>query len=89
MVPYGMSGREAGNLTNTVEGSSPYVVGGAADDKQGTGTVIYEGQYPFDVTNGMLIKREMTSLMGLSGYQEEEYWTTTDIWQMMYRALAE
>lgn len=36
-----------------------------------------------------LIEHDMTSLMGLSGYSAKEYWSTADIWNTMYRALAE
>ncbi len=31
----------------------------------------------------------MTSFMGLSGYQEPEYWVTTQIWEALYRELCE
>ncbi len=89
MVPYGMSGRSADSLTETVSGTSPYIKGGRGDGSQGTGTLVYEEQYPFDVLTGELVEREMTSFMGLSGYEREEYWTTTDIWKTMYFLLAQ
>ncbi len=89
MVPYGMKGRNADRLSETVSGNCPYIKGGPGNEQQGTGTVILREQYAYDVMANELIDREMTSLMGLSGYPAEEYWSTTDIWSTMYRALAE
>lgn len=89
MVPYGMQGRNADRLSETVSGNCPCIKGGLANEEQGTGTVISKEQYAYDITTNELIDREMTSFMGLSGYPAEEYWSTTDIWSTMYDALAE
>lgn len=51
--------------------------------------VILPRQYPYDVESGELIQREMTSFMGLSGYPEQEYWVTADIWESIYESLAQ
>lgn len=89
MVPYGMKGKNRYRLSETVEGTSPYIVGGTADEWQGSGTIIYAQQYPYDVLSGELLFRDMTSFMGLSGYQEAEYWATTQIWEALYMELFE
>lgn len=89
MVPYEMKGRNADMLSETVSGNCPYIRGGSGNEEQGTGTIISKEQYPYDVITNKLIDREMTSLMGLSGYSADEYWSTTDIWNTMYHALVE
>lgn len=89
MVPYGMQGRNADRLSETVWGICPFIKGGPGNEEHGTGTVILKEQYAYDTTTNELIDREMTSFMGLSGYPAEEYWCTTDIWSAMYHALAE
>lgn len=89
MVPYGMQGRNADRLSETVWGICPFIKGGPGNEEHGTGTVISKEQYAYDTTTNELIDREMTSFMGLSGYPAEEYWCTTDIWSAMYHALAE
>jgi len=89
MVPYGMKGKNRFQLSETAQGTSPYILGGAADEKQGSGTVVYARQYPYDVFSGELITHDMTSFMGLSGYRESEYWVTTQIWEALYRELRE
>lgn len=89
MVPYGMAGRNGKDLSKTVSGNCPYIRGGTGNEEQGTGTVISKEQYAYDITTDELIDREMTSLMGLSGYPAEEYWSTSDIWNTMFHALAE
>lgn len=89
MVPYGMKGKNRYRLSETVQGTSPYIVGGTADEWQGSGTIVYAWQYPYDVLSGELLYRDMTSFMGLSGYQEMEYWVTTQIWEALYQELRE
>ena len=89
MVPYGMEGKDAQNPLKTVSGDCPYIKGGLGNAKQGTGTVISKEQYAYDSMTNELIDREMTSLMGLSGYSADEYWCTTDTWNTMYSALSE
>lgn len=89
MVPYGMKGKNRFRLSETVQGTSPYILGGAADENQGSGTVVYALQYPYDIFSGELIARDMTSFMGLSGYPETEYWVTTQIWEALYLELRE
>ncbi len=89
MAPYGMKGRNANDLSETVSGNCPYIRGGQGNEEQGTGTIVYKEQYAYDIMTDELIPREMTSLMGLSGYSAKEYWSTTDIWDTMYHALAE
>lgn len=89
MAPYGMKGKNRFQLSATVQGTSPYILGGAADEKQGSGTVVYAEQYPYDIFSGELIARDMTSFMGLSGYPEAEYWVTTQIWEALYEELCE
>lgn len=89
MVPYGMQGRNADRLSETVWGICPFIKGGPGNEEHGTGTVVSKEQYAYDTTTNELIDREMTSFMGLSGYPAEEYWCTTDIWSAMYHALAE
>lgn len=89
MVPYGMKGKNRFRLSETVQGIYPYILGGAADEKQGSGTVIYARQYPYDIFSGELLLRDMTSFMGLSGYQESEYWVTTQIWEALFWELRE
>ncbi len=89
MVPYGMKGKDRYRLSETVQGTSPYITGGTADEWQGSGTVVYACQYPYDVLSGELLYRDMTSFMGLSGYQEPEYWVTTQIWESLYTKLRE
>mgnify|MGYP002701620955 CR=1 FL=1 len=89
MVPYGMEGKDAQNPLKTVSGDCPYIKGGLGNAKQGTGTVISKEQYAYDSMTNELIDREMTSLMGLSGYSADEYWCTTDTWNTMYSALSQ
>ena len=89
MPPYGMKGKDRYGLSETAEGTSPYILGGTADEWQGSGTVVYGSQYPYDVFSGEVLFRDMTSFMGLSGYQEPEYWVTTQIWEALYRELCE
>lgn len=89
MVPYGMEGRNADRLSETVSGNCPYIRGGLGNEEQGTGTIISKEQYAYDIMTDELIEHDMTSLMGLSGYSAKEYWSTADIWNTMYRALAE
>lgn len=89
MVPYGMKGKNRFRLSEMVQGTYPYILGGAANEQQGSGTVVYTWQYPYDIFSGELIQRDMTSFMGLSGYQESEYWVTTQIWETLYRELVE
>ncbi len=89
MPPYGMKGKDRYGLSETAEGTSPYILGGTADEWQGSGTVVYGSQYPYDVFPGEVLFRDMTSFMGLSGYQEPEYWVTTQIWEALYRELCE
>lgn len=89
MVPYKMKGKNRFSLSEIVEGSNPYIRGGAADEKQGTGTIVYAQQYPYDILGGDLIAHDMTSFMGLSGYPESEYWVTAQIWESLYQELAE
>lgn len=89
MVPYGMAGRNADRLSETVSGNCPYIKGGLGNEEQSTGTVISKEQYAYDIMSHEVIEREMTSFMGLSGYSTEEYWSTPDIWDTMYRALTE
>lgn len=88
-IPFGMSGKSLLNPNETIRGAFPALVGGRGDAAQSTGVVITQDQYPFDIETGELISREMTSFMGLSGYAEEEYWVTTDIWEVMYKTLSE
>lgn len=89
MVPYGMSGFPFGKMTEKVSGTCPYIKGGAADKTQSSGTLVGSWNLPYDILSSTLIDREMTSLMGLSGYSEEEYWVTTDIWTALYDKLAQ
>lgn len=88
MVPYGMEGKDAQDPLKIVSGNCPYIKGGLGNTAQGTGTIISKEQYAYDSMTNELIDREMTSLMGLSGYCADEYWCTTDIWNTMYSALA-
>ena len=76
-------------LGESVQGTLPYIPGGAADEGQGSGTVVYARQYPYDISSGELLLRDMTSFMGLSGYRESEYWVTTQIWEALYKELAQ
>lgn len=89
MIPYGMKGRDMQDLNRIVFGDCEYIVSGAGNGAQGTGTLVYKEQYPFDIDTRKIITHNMTSFMGLAGYEESEYWTTTDIWTEMYHALAE
>lgn len=89
MPPYGMKGKNRYRLSETAEGTNPYILGGTADEWQGSGTLVYGGQYPYDVLYGEVLLRDMTSFMGLSGYQEPEYWVTTQIWEALYLELCE
>lgn len=89
MPPYGMKGKDRYRLSETVEGTSPYILGGTADEWQGSGTLVYGEQYPYDVLSREILFRDMTSFMGLSGYQEPEYWVTTQIWEALYLELCE
>lgn len=89
MAPYGMKGKNRYRLSETVQGTSPYIIGGTADEWQGSGTVVYAGQYPYDIFSGEILFRDKTSFMGLSGYPEPEYWVTTQIWESLYTELCE
>ncbi len=89
MVPYGMSGLNSSSLNEKVSGSCPYIKGGAADETQGSGTLVERENLPYDITTGTLIEQDMTSFMGLSGYPQEEYWITTDIWTTLYQKLTQ
>ena len=89
MAPYKMKGKNRYSLSEIVEGTNPYIKGGAADGRQGSGTVVYAEQYPYDVFSGELIGHDMTSFMGLSGYPESEYWVTAQIWESLYQELVE
>ena len=89
MVPYKMKGKNRFALSEAAEGTNPYIRGGAADETQGSGTIVYAQQYPYDIFAGKLISHDMTSFMGLSGYPESEYWATAQIWESLYRELAE
>lgn len=89
MAPYQMKGKNRFSLSETVEGTNPYIRGGAANEEQGSGTIVYVQQYPYDIFSGELIDHSMTSFMGLSGYPESEYWVTAQIWESLYRELAE
>lgn len=87
MIPYGMNGRYMQNPVETVTGDCIYVKGGAGNDRQGTGTLITQEQLSFDIDTGELIRRPVTSFMGLADYEESEYWMTTDTWNTVYDAL--
>lgn len=89
MVPYQMKGKNRFSLLETAEGTNPYIIGGTADAAQGSGTIVYAEQYPYDIFSGELIAHDMTSFMGLSGYPEQEYWVTAQIWEAVYQELAE
>lgn len=84
MVPYGMKGKNRYSLSETVQGTSPYIVGGTADEWQGSGTVVYACQYPYDIFSEEILFRDKTSFMGLSGFPEQEYWVTSQIWESLY-----
>lgn len=89
MVPFGMRGKDINDLEQMAEGDCEWIRGGAGDQEQSTGTLVTSEQYLFDIETGGLLTGDRTSFMGLSGYDENEYWTTTDIWTYMYHTLAE
>ena len=83
-APYGMSGRDI--MTNRpVTSQNPLIIGGARAGVRGSGAVIYEEQRPYWVEGSTLLG-SVTSYMGWgTGADSFSMWTTSDIWNHIYR----
>lgn len=82
--PYGMSGHDI--MTNKpVTARNPLIVGGDGAGVRGSGTVIYDEQRAYWVEGASQLGA-VTSFMGWgTGADSFSMWTTSDIWNHIYR----
>ncbi len=81
--PYKMKG--SGWNGGKVEGSKEAVVGGNSVGLDGSGSVINDNQRPFYVL-GQKNLTNVTSYMGSGLSNSWDFWTTSDIWNQLFKA---